>query len=111
MRRRAVIATILLAAVVSLPTARAEIVRVHKVTVRFDAALLPHRLPRRRTAPIAVRIGGRIDIPRRRPPPVLRRIVVGINRSGVLSDRGLGICREEQLEASTPGAAKRTCSR
>jgi hypothetical protein len=76
----------------------------------FDGGIKPSLLPRASRVPVAVRVSGGF-----RPAaangqlPQLQRIKVGINREGQLFDRGLPVCRAQQLKKATEADARRAC--
>jgi hypothetical protein len=89
--------------------AGAEVARKDGVIVSFGGSVRPRLLPRAGTAPVGVTVSGRVRSADRRLPPSLRRISLEINRDGVLENRGLPVCREEQVQASSTAHALRAC--
>ena len=100
---------VLLSCVLALaPLALAEVVQHAGIRLGFTAAMAPKRLPRHGMAPVAVSfdttltgIGG--------PPPMLRRLSLGINREGRLQSKGLPRCRAAQIQPTTTADALRAC--
>lgn len=68
----------------------------------------PFKLPRVTPAPIAVFFAGHIDTPSGATPPQLRRMVVEVNRHGLLQSRGLPACTLAEVQ---PASDKRALSR
>lgn len=91
----------------SVGSAEAE----HKkgVTVSVSGKLTPTTLPRRGTAPIGVKFGGRIFSTRPGGPPKLIRMTIAINRNGRLDTQGLPRCRLGHIDPSTNREALAAC--
>jgi hypothetical protein len=62
-------------------------------------------------APVTVTMGGRITTTDRSEPPKLERIVLEINRNGVLDSRGLPTCSLAKLNSISSAQAKKVCSK
>jgi hypothetical protein len=79
--------------------------------VRFDGGISPTTLPRTTPAPVAVRVEGDVESASGdlEQLPQLREVTVAINRQGRLFDRGLPVCREDQIQSATEAVAKRNC--
>lgn len=88
---------------------QAEVVRKGDVTVAFHGDISPRRLPRTGSAPITVRLGAKIRGTDSSNPPVLERIVLEINRQGMLQSKGLPRCSLRKLESVSSQDAKRIC--
>jgi hypothetical protein len=107
-RLPALVTTAILLALVALP-ARGEVARKGDLIVSFGGSIAPRTLPRGGTAPIGVRVEGRVHTAGGGLPPSLRRISLEINRNGVLYDRGLATCSVAQLQSTRTGAALAAC--
>lgn len=90
-------------------SAPAEVARRGNTIATFSGGISPRKLPRRGKAPVTVRLGGRIHTTDRSEPPVLERIVLEINREGVVQTRGLGRCPLHKLKTASSEGAKRSC--
>lgn len=91
------------------PSARAELVERGDLFVTFTGGLEPAALPRDSLAPIGVSVSGTVKTLSGERPPALRRIVIELNRGGVLNARGLPRCRREQIEAASSSGALSQC--
>jgi len=91
--------------------AEGEIAQHGNVRVTFTGALSPKRLPRHGSAPVSVRLGGRISTLDGGNPPPLRAIELEINRNGHLDPRALPACRLAQIQPGTTQYARRVCGR
>jgi hypothetical protein len=106
--RRALLGATLLCVLLAA-TASAELTQKGDLFVRFDGGISPKTLPRHSLAPIGVGIEGRIRVPSGAEPPSLRRIRIALHRGGVLSSRGLPLCRRGQIQSATTSEALATC--
>jgi hypothetical protein len=110
LRTLALLATLASAvSVVFAGVSHAERKKVGDITVTFNGGISPQRLPRSGTAPVGVQMGGKIKTSDSANPPVLQRIILDINRNGVLQTKGLGRCSLGKLKNATPAGAKRSC--
>lgn len=89
---------------------RAEVAKQGPVVVAFHGEISPRRLPRTGTAPVAVQLGGKIKSTDASLLPVLKRIVLDINRHGRLQAEGLARCPLGKLKSVSAQAAKKSCS-
>jgi hypothetical protein len=86
-----------------------EVVQKRGVRVSVIGSLVPSRLPRRGTAPVAVTIGGNIASLSAGMPPQLQKLTVQINRHGHLDRRGLPNCRIGDIDPSSTAGALLAC--
>jgi hypothetical protein len=77
--------------------------------VVFSGGISPRTLPRTGTAPVGVQMGGKIKSNEPANPPVLDRIILDINRNGVLKPDGLPRCPLGKLKSISSAGAKRAC--
>ncbi|HET7445962.1 MAG TPA: hypothetical protein VFJ57_15035 [Solirubrobacterales bacterium] len=108
LRPKALAAALACIALLAAPAA-AEVTQKNGLIVSFGGSISPRSLPRTGVAPIGVTVDGRIRTASGRLPPALRRIVLEINRNGVLEDRGLARCRVDQIQPSSSGKALAAC--
>lgn len=111
---RAAVAAAALAAGCALAAAGgagAEIVQSGSLRVAVDGGIAPKKLPRERTAPVGVRIAGRITTVGDERLPQLRRIEIGINRHGRVDRRGLPRCPLWRIQPSSTEDALKLCRR
>ena len=87
----------------------ANVVKKEEITVTFNGGISPRKLPRTGTAPVGVQMGGKIKSSNDASPPVLERIVLDINRNGVLQTQGLPRCSLGKLKNATSAGARRSC--
>jgi hypothetical protein len=109
-RKIAVVAALAcLASVATAGLALAEREKKGPVTVTFNGGISPRKLPRAATAPVAVQMGGRITTSDNGNPPILNRIILDINREGVIQTNGLSRCPLGRLKNASQAGAKRSC--
>jgi hypothetical protein len=89
--------------------AHAELVERGDLFVSFKGGLEPGALPRDSLAPIGVTVTGTVRTLSGERPPALRRIVIELNRGGILDTRGLPRCQRRQIESSSSKAALAEC--
>jgi hypothetical protein len=109
-RPAALAAVAALASLLAAP-AGAEVVQKNGLIVSFGGSISPRTLPRTGAAPIGVTVEGRVHSADGRVPPALRRISLEINRNGVLDERGLPICRIDQIQPASSREALAACGR
>jgi hypothetical protein len=97
-------------ALLSLPgSTGAEVVQKGHVRVAFEGGLTPIALPRSRSIPVNVAMGGQISTTKGSPSPQLRRISIAINQYGHLSPGALPVCRIDQIQPATTAGALEAC--
>lgn len=107
--RKSILAAALFSLLVFVSLADAELVERGGLFVTFRGGLEPTALPRDVRAPIAVSVDGRVKTLSGERPPALRRIVIELNRGGVLDTRGLPRCRRREIESSSSQSALAAC--
>jgi hypothetical protein len=90
-------------------TATAAVVQVGNLRITVLGQVLPYKLPRNAPAPIAVFISGHVDTVDGNVPPQLQKMVIRVNRHGLLRSRGLPTCSLEQLEPASSERALANC--
>ncbi|HEX5592945.1 MAG TPA: hypothetical protein VFX35_06325 [Solirubrobacterales bacterium] len=90
-------------------TATAEVVQVGNLRITVLGQVLPYKLPRSKPAPIAVFISGHVDTVDGAVPPQLQKMVIRVNRHGLLRSRGLPPCTLEQLQPGSSDRALANC--
>jgi hypothetical protein len=90
--------------------ASAEREKKGPIEVSFNGGISPRSLPRSGSAPVGVQMGGRITTSDRDNTPILKRIILDINRKGVIQTKGLGRCSLGKLKNASQAGAKRSCA-
>jgi hypothetical protein len=110
--RRASLLIAFVAALLLAAASASAVVRIKDgVIAKFDGGIHPSSLPRDTLAPVSVHVGGgiRSAVGDATQLPQLSRISVAINKQGQLFDRGLPVCRVNQIQPATAPAARRIC--
>ena len=87
--------------------AQAEIEQKGNLRVSVSGKLVPKKLPRKGTAPIAVSVSGRITTTDQSLPPQLKTLRIELNRNGRLDYTGLPTCKYGKIQ---PGSSSRALS-
>jgi hypothetical protein len=90
--------------------ANAEVVREGTLQVSFNGGISPLKLPRDELKPVTVLMDGKIATTDRSTPPKLEKIVLAINKNGVLEDKGLPTCSLAKLNSLSSAQAKKACA-
>jgi hypothetical protein len=101
----------ILIATAVVASATAEVDRKGVLQATFSGEISPQRLPRHELAPVTVTMGGKIMTTDRSEPPKLEKIVLEINRNGVLDTRGLPTCSPAKLNSISSAQAKKICAK
>lgn len=109
-RRRALAlsAALLAVLILALPAAAERSQRGHLI-VAVNGGVSPLELPRDHPAPVALRIGGRIETEEGSPLPRMTRVRLAIAGRGVLDTAGLPVCPRARLRNASTAQAMRRC--
>jgi hypothetical protein len=88
----------------------AAVVQEGNLRITVLSQILPYKLPRRGTAPIAVFVSGHLQAPHGGIPAQLRRMAVEVNRHGLLQAKGLPSCQLAKLQPASSERALASCS-
>jgi len=102
---------LLATATFAVTSASGEKVRVGRMVLTVGGNVSPKKLPKKRFAPITLRLQGHIRTVDGSHPPAARRIVLEFDRNGTLYSRGLPICKPGKLEARRTKAALKACKK
>ena len=108
-QKLAVLATLACLASIAVAGVSQAVQKVGDFTVTFNGGISPRKLPRSGTAPVGVQMGGKIKTSEDADPPILERIILDINRNGVIQTRGLAHCPLGKLKNATQAGARRSC--
>jgi hypothetical protein len=87
----------------------AAVIQSEGLRITVLSQIMPFRLPRAGTTPIAVFVSGHVSTADGGIPPQLQRLTVKVNRHGLLQSRGLPVCDIRQIQPSTTERALSTC--
>lgn len=99
-------------AVFSLATSLSPATVLQEGNVRLTllSQVLPHLLPRKQQAPIAVFLSGHVDtVKKGGVPPQLQKLTVNLNKHGSLRSAGLPVCDITQLQPASTERAVANC--
>ena len=111
MRRRLIGAVAAATALTVVSLGQAAVVQQGNLRIGVLAQILPYKLPRVGTAPIAVFVSGHVASPDGSVPPQLQRMNVKVNRHGLLQSKGLAACGAAEIRAVSSDQALANCSR
>jgi hypothetical protein len=107
-RRTALLATAVgLAACAGM--ASAAVVQEGNLRITVLSQILPYKLPRKGTAPIAVFVSGHLSAPHGGIPAQLKRLTVKVNKHGLLQSRGLPTCKLSEIQPASTERALQNC--
>ena len=90
--------------------AGATVVQQGNLRITVLSQVLPYKLPRKGTAPIAVFVSGHLQAPHGGVPAQLQRLSVAVNKHGLLQSKGLPTCRIAQIQPASSERALQNCS-
>jgi hypothetical protein len=109
--KRLLASGVLIACVLCAGGANAETLEFENLSLKADGGFTPRMLPRRAYSPIDFKgyintksVDGSV-------PPALQQAVIGFDRDGRLSARGLATCDPSLLAEATPREARERCAR
>jgi hypothetical protein len=105
----AIVAALALAAGAWAAGGGSAIAQKGSLRVTFSGGISPAKLPRSASAPVSVRMGGKITTTDRSTPPKLEKIILEVNRKGKISADGLPTCSLGKLNSVSSATAKRVC--
>jgi hypothetical protein len=89
--------------------AKPTVVRAGNLILTVDGGVAPKRLPKKRMAPIKLRISANVRTANGAHPPAARKTVIDFDKHGTINARGLPKCGLGRLEARTTSDAKAAC--
>src|SRR6478672_1859213 len=109
MRRRAGALATLVALLCAGTLAHAAVVREGNLQINVLSQILPYKLPRKGTAPIAVFVSGHLSAPKGGIPSQLQEMTVEVNKHGLLQSKGLPTCKLSKLQPASTERALSSC--
>jgi hypothetical protein len=110
--RKTVLRTVAVVAVLALLSAGSAYalrLQVGNIIVTTDGGFSPTTLPRHELAPIELHGYGKIETADGTPPPVLKQLVFWFDKNGGVETRGLPVCTQAKLAATTTKVARKLC--
>jgi hypothetical protein len=109
MRRRAALFATAVALLACASLAPASVVQEGNVRITVLSQILPYKLPRKGTGPIAVFVSGHLSEPHGGIPPQLQEMTVEVNKHGLLQSKGLPTCALRRLQPASTERALASC--
>ena len=89
--------------------AQASVIQEGNVRITVLSQILPYKLPRKGTAPIAVFVSGHLSEPHGGIPPQLKQMTVEVNKHGLLQSKGLPVCPLKRIQPASTQRALQSC--
>lgn len=98
------------AALAMAGTAQAIKLPIGNIVITADGGFTPTTLPKRENAPIKLYGHAKFSTTDGTRPSPLRQLVLEFDKHGAVETRGLPVCTEAKLVATTTAAARRNCA-
>ena len=102
---------ILAMAFTAVASAKWDTFRFGDIVFKADGGVTPKALPKKKMAPVNVRVRGQISSAAGGHPAAFREIVIDFDRNGSVDTTGLPVCKGGELEARDTKTAKRVCGK
>jgi hypothetical protein len=89
--------------------AHAAVVQEGNIRITVLSQILPYKLPRHGTAPIAVFVSGHLSEPHGGIPSQLQEMTVEVNKHGLLQSKGLPACPLSKIQPASTQRALAAC--
>jgi hypothetical protein len=109
MRRRLTALAVAVGLLACASLAQATVVQEGNIRITVLSQVLPYKLPRRGTAPIAVFVSGHLSEPHGGIPSQLQEMTVEVNKHGLLQSKGLPACPLRLLQPASTERALASC--
>ena len=113
MRRKGIWAALAAAALASVGLAAnlatAQVIKAGNLVATIDGKISPTKLPRKRPAPITLKLSGTLETADKTHPPAIKQIYLEFDRNGHLNTKGLPTCKVGRLQSTLTSQAKRAC--
>jgi hypothetical protein len=96
-------------ALVAAASASALHLQVGNIVVDTDGGFSPTTLPKHKLAPIKLHGYGKIATADGTPPPILDQITIWFDKHGEVVTKGLPVCTQAKLAATTTPQARKLC--
>lgn len=105
------LSVVLALGVAAVATAKFDTFRAGNLVLKADGGVSPKKLPKKKYAPVTVRVRGKIGTSDGTHPSAFREATIDFDKNGVINTKGLAACRGGQLEATNTKAAKKACGK
>jgi len=90
-------------------SAGAQTVRFGNLIATINGGISPKKLPRKRPAPITLKLSGTLETADKTHPPAIKQVYLEFDRNGHLNTKGLPTCKVGKLQSTLTSQAKRAC--
>lgn len=84
-------------------------IRVGDLILNAEGGFAPKALPKHADAPITLHGGGKLSTVSGELPPIAQEVTIEFDKHGSVETRGLPVCHDGQLEATTVAKARANC--
>ncbi len=95
----------------AVAAAKWNVFQAGNLVLRVDGGVSPKKLPRKRLAPVAINVRGKISTVDGSHPPAFREATIDFDKNGAVNARGLPVCKGGQLQARDTKTVKRVCGK
>jgi len=95
----------------AIGSATAQVVRVGNLIAEIDGSVSPNKLPRKKPAPITLKLEGSLKSADGTHPPAMKEVFLEFDRNGHLNTRGLASCSAGKLQSTLTTQARRACGK
>src|SRR5215204_1243411 len=116
MRKRLVL-TLALGAIVALVVggiavaAKPTVIQVGNLKLTFNGGFTPKKLSKTKQSPIKLNVSGKIQTTDGKHPPALKEFILETDKNGGVNAKGVPVCKQGKIEATTTTAAKKACKK
>jgi hypothetical protein len=89
--------------------AKPTVVRAGNLILAVNGGVSPKRLPKKRMAPIKLRVSSNIRTANGAQPPAAKTVVIDFDKHGAINAKGLAACKLGRIEARTTSDARSAC--
>src|SRR5215213_2697730 len=91
--------------------AKPTVVQVGNLRLTFNGGFTPKGLSKKKLTPINLNVSGNIATLNGAHPPALKEFVLEADRNSGVSAKGVPVCKQGKLEATTTAAAQKACGK
>ena len=85
------------------------VIKAGNLVITANGGISPTALPKSELAPVKANIEGSVTTSDGSHTPAATRVIVDVDKNFAIDAKGLPVCKQGQLEASTTAAAKKAC--
>lgn len=85
------------------------VIELGNLVLKANGSVSPKALPKKKLAPITVKVSGDIATKDGTHPPALRETVINFDKNGTINAKGLPVCKQGQITTRSTKAAEAAC--